>query len=125
MITAFASAKHLNFDFNGASYSGPAIFYVGFRSSGVELSGNGYARTALTANSTNFPVTATNAMSNGVEFLSATASGGNWAQADEVALYDAPTGGNLWYWDLLDAPFTLLETRFRTFSVGALQIRMI
>jgi hypothetical protein len=91
----------------------------------VELSGNGYARTALTANVTNFPTTATNVISNGVEFVSATASGGDWAQADEVALYDDPTAGNLWYWDMLDSPFTLLETRFRTFAVEALQIRMI
>jgi len=125
MITAFAAAQHLNFDFNGGAYSGPAVFYVGFRTSGVELSGNGYARIALTADTTNFPATATNIISNGVEFVSATASGGSWARADEVALYDAPTGGNLWYWDLLDTPFTLLETRFRTFAPGALQIRMI
>jgi hypothetical protein len=125
MISAFAALRHLNIDFNRAAYTPPATWYVGFRSSGVELSGNGYARTALTANVTSFPTTATNVMSNGVEFVSATASGGNWAQADEVALYDAPTGGNLWYWDLLDAPFTLLETRFRTFAIGALQIRMI
>lgn len=125
MITTFAAKNHLNFDFNGAGYSSPATFYVGFRQSGVELTGNGYARTALTANVTNFPTTATNVMTNGVEFASATASGGSWNQADEVGLWDASTGGNLWYWDLLDAPFTLAEGRFRTFAAGSLQIRMI
>lgn len=125
MITTYAALRHLNFDFNGAAYSGPATWYVGFRQSGTELTGNGYARIALTADSTNWPTTATNVMANGVEFVTATASGGDWIQADEVALYDDITGGNLWYWDLLDAPFTLLETRFRTFAIGALQIRMI
>lgn len=125
MITTYASLRHLNFDFNGVSYSGPATWYVGFRSAGVELSGNGYSRTALIADGTNFPTTATNVMSNGVEFVSATATGGNWAQADEVALYDDPTAGNLWYWDMLDTPFTLAEGRFRTFAAGALSIRMI
>ena len=125
MITVYAALRHLNHDFNGAEYSHPTTWYIGFRAASVELSGNGYARTALTANTTNWPTTATNVMSNGVQFTTATASGGNWAQADEVALYDASSGGNLWYWDLLDAPFTLLETRFRTFPAGALQIRMI
>lgn len=125
MITATAAADHLNLDFNGTSYVPPSTWYVGFRNSGTELSGNGYARTALTANSTNFPVTATNVITNGVDFVSATASGGNWAQADEIGLWDAPTGGTLRYWDLLDAPFTLTDGRFRTFVAGALQIRMI
>lgn len=125
MITDYASARHLNQDFNGAAYTPPATWYVGFRQSGTELTGNGYARTALTANATNFPTTSTNIISNGVEFTSTTASGGDWIQADEVGLWDAPTGGNLRYWDLLDAPFTLAEGRFRTFAAGALQIRMI
>lgn len=125
MITTYAALRHLNRDFNGAAYTPPATWYVGFRSAGVELSGNGYARIALTANGTNFPTTATNVMANGVEFNSATATGGDWIQADEVALYDASTSGNLWYWDLLDAPFTLAQGRTRTFAIGALQIRMI
>lgn len=125
MITDYAASRHLNFDFNGAIYVAVATWHIGFRQSGVELTGNGYARTPLTANTTNWPTTSTNVMSNGVEFDSATASGGDWIQADEVALYDAASGGNLWYWDLLDAPFTLVEGRFRTFAAGALSIRMI
>lgn len=125
MIAAYGGSRHLNRDFNGAAYTPPATWYVGWRQNGVELSGNGYARVALTANTTNWPTTATNIMANGVEFTTPTASGGDWAQADEVALYDAATSGNLWYWDLLDAPFTLLEGRERTFAIGALQIRMI
>lgn len=125
MITDYAASRHLNFDFNGAVYVAVGTWHIGFRQSGTELTGNGYARTALTANVTNFPTTATNVMSNGVEFASATASGGSWNQADEVGLWDASTGGNLWYWDLLDAPFTLAEGRFRTFAAGSLQIRML
>lgn len=125
MITNYAASRHLNFDFNGTVYVAPPIWYVGFRGAGVELSGNGYGRIALTANSTNFPIIATNVMTNGVGFTTPTAAGGDWAQADEVGLYDDLTTGNLWYWDLLDAPFTLAETRFRTFAAGALQIKMI
>lgn len=125
MITNFAALRHLNRDFNGAAYTSPGTWHVGWRQNGVELSGNGYARVPLTANTTNFPTTATNIIANGVEFTTPTATGSDWIQADEVALYDASSGGNLWYWDLLDAPFTLLEGRQRTFAVGALQIRMI
>lgn len=123
-ITNYAGSRHLNKDFNGTNYTPPATWYVGFRNNGVELSGNGYARIALTANVTNFPTTSTTVISNGVEFTTPVASG-DWDQADEVGLWDASTAGNLWVYDLLDAPFTLLNGRQRTFAIGALQIRMI
>lgn len=124
-ITNYAASRHLNKDFNSASYSEPVTWYVGFLGNGTELSGNGYARTGLTSDTTNFPTTTTNVISNGVEFETPVATGGDWNQADEVGLYDASSGGNLWYYDLLDAPFTLLNGRKRTFEIGALQIKMI
>lgn len=124
-ISDVAGADLLNLDFNGASYTPPATWYVGFRGNNVELNGNGYARIALTANSTNFPVTATRSITNGVEFETPQASGGDWAQADEVGLWDVSTGGSPRYYDLLDAPFTLLNGRKRTFEAGALTIKMI
>lgn len=123
-ISDEAGADLLNLDFNGASYSPPTVWYLGFRGNGSELSGNGYARIALTANSTNFPVTAVKTISNGVEFDTPQATG-DWAQADEVGLWAASTGGSPRYYDLLDAPFTLLNRRKRTFAVGALQIKLI
>lgn len=125
MITDYHGSRLLNLDFNGASFTPVTTWYVGFRGNGVELSGNGYARIALTANTTNFPTTATKSITNGVEFETAIATGGDWGQADEVGLWDAPTGGNLRYNDPLDAPFTLLNGRKRTFVVGSLTIRLI
>src|SRR5689334_14095351 len=101
-ISDSAGADLLNLEFNGASYIPVSTWYVGFRSNGSELSGNGYSRIALTANSTNFPVTAVKVISNGVEFETPVATGGDWAQADEVGLWDAPTGGDPRYYDLLD-----------------------
>lgn len=124
-ISDAAGADLLNLDFNGASYTPPATWYVGFRGSGVELSGNGYARIALTANSTNFPVTSTKTITNGVEFETTVATGGDWGQADEVGLWAASTGGSPRYYDPLDAPFTLLDGRKRTFEAGALSIKLI
>lgn len=125
MITDYHGSRLLNLDFNNAAYTPVATWYVGFRGNGVELSGNGYARIALTANTTNFPTVSVKTITNGVEFDTPQASGGDWGQADEVGLWDALSGGNLRYYDLLDAPFTLLNGRVRTFAVGALQIKLI
>lgn len=124
MITVYASQRHLNHDFNGAEYAHPGTWWIGFRNNGTELSGGGYARIAKTSDTTNWPTTATNIMTNGTAITTPQASA-DWNEADEVALYDAASGGNLWYWDQLDSPFTLLTGQTRTFSVGALQIKMI
>lgn len=123
-ITAFASAKHLNKDFGGTNYTQPATWYVAFRNLGVELSGNNYSRIAITNNTTNWPVITANIMSNGVAFATPTASGGDWLEADEAVLYDAPTGGNAWYEEPVDEPFTVLNGQARNFDVGALRIRL-
>lgn len=125
MITDYHGSRLLNLDFNGASFTPVTTWYVGFKGNGVELSGNGYARIPLAANTTNFPTTATKSITNGVEFDTPSASGGDWGQADEVGLWDASSGGNMRYNDWLDAPFTLLSGRKRTFEAGALTIRMI
>lgn len=124
MITDYHGSRLLNLDFNGASYIPVTTWHVGFRNNGVELSGNGYARIALAANTTNFPTVAVKTITNGVEFTTPVASG-DWSQADEVGLWDAASGGNLRYYDLLDAPFTLLNGRSRTFAIGSLSIRLI
>lgn len=124
-ISDSAGADLLNLEFNGAAYTPVSTWHVGFRGNGVELSGFGYSRIPLTANSTNFPVTATKTISNGVEFETPVATGGDWGQVDEVGLWEASTGGDPRYYDLLDAPFTLLNGRKRTFAVGGLTIKLI
>lgn len=124
-ITAFAAAKHLNRDFNGAAYTPPATWHIAFFHDGTELTGNNYSRIAVTADSTNFPVITTNTMANGVAFTTPQATGGDWLEADEVRLYDDPTAGDAWYQESLDEPFTLLVGQTRTFEIGALRIKYI
>lgn len=123
-ITNYAAEKHLNHDFNGAEYAGPTDWYVGFRKNGTELSGGNYSRIQTTADTTDWPTTATNVMENGTDITTPQATA-DWNEADEVALYDAASGGNLWYWDQLDFPFTMLTGQSRKFGPGALRIKLI
>ena len=123
-ITTFASLRHLNHDFNGAEYAHPTDWYVGFRKNGVELSGGAYARIQKTSNTTHWPTTTTSVMSNGTVVTTPVATA-DWNEADEVALYDAVSGGNLWYWDQLDFPFTLRTGQKREFGIGTLKIKYI
>jgi hypothetical protein len=122
-MTVYAATKHGGKDFGGTNYTPPATWYVAFRNLGAELTGNNYSRIAITNNTTNWPVSTTNIFSNGVAFVTPTASGGDWLEADEAVLYDASTGGNAWYEEPLDEPFTLLNGQARQFDIGVLRIR--
>lgn len=125
-ISDYAARKFLNAAFNGAALGAAATWYVGFKSGGVELSGNAYARIALTADGTNFPVIVTgDTITNGVEFSTPTATPAAWDEADEVAIYDASSGGNEWFAGSLDAPFTLAIGQSRPFPAGSLNVRLI
>lgn len=129
-IGNIAAARLLNKDFNGTDYTPLASFWVGFRSNGVELTDGdspGYARTEVEVGLTNFPLTSTTIIANGVAFNTPPTgeASGTWLEADEVVLYDEETGGDYQYGGPLDQPFTLQLGRKRTFGVGALRIRFI
>jgi len=79
------------------SVTRPTSWYVGLFTSdptdtgaaGTEVSGNGYARTAVT-----FSVTGDTASNTaGVEFPAAT--GGDWGTVGWIGIMDASTGGNM------------------------------
>ena len=99
----------LNTVFNGAAMVAlPATLYVALFTAnptdaggGTEVTGGSYARVAVTANTTNWPTTTTESISNGttITFANSTAS---WGTVTGTAIMDALTGGNLLYW----APLT-------------------
>lgn len=70
----------------------PATLYIALTSGGVELSGSGYARLAITNNSTNFPATSSRLKQLHVAaaFAAATA---NWSNVDGWAVYSVATNG--------------------------------
>lgn len=64
---------------------------------GTEVSGGSYARVPVTNNTTNFPATSAQNKTNGtaINFPSSTAA---WGTIVAWGIYDAPTGGNLWFY---------------------------
>ena len=118
------AAELLNKDFGATDYTPPATWYVGLRSGGTELSGSGYARVAVTNNTTNFPNISTNIMVNGTAITFPQASA-DWATADEVALYVASSGGTPKYTGVLDNPVTVRSGQTRQFAAGDLKIKLI
>lgn len=64
----------------------PATVYLAAYVSSVEVSGNSYARVAITNNVSNFPASSGGAKSNGSDFSFPEATG-SWGTVDELRLH--------------------------------------
>ena len=89
---------------------------------GTELSGNGYARQAVTFGA---PQTDTGNVrkienTNEPTFGPATA---DWLQAVAFGIFTAVTGGTLLYWDNLTTPKTVQNGDSAKFAAGALKVK--
>jgi hypothetical protein len=91
----YFAAKLLNQMFNGTVYAFVTnldlrLFSTGgltAAGAGTEVTGTGYGALNVTCNVTNFPVTATNSISNAVT-LSFVAAGGPWTVAVTLGIYE-------------------------------------
>jgi len=111
-------------------YTAPATLYVALFSAspgdgdtGTELTGNGYARVAVTNNLTNWSNTVSGQRSNAVaiSFPQATA---DWLPAVSFGVYDAASAGNLLYWADFTSPasYTVTSGVVASFPVGSLVV---
>lgn len=106
--------------FGATNFTPPATWYVGLLKTGdTELSGDGYARVAVTNNTTNFPNASAKqkSIATSVTFPTATA---DWDEALKVGFWDASTAGNLKFKTLLDEPVTVLDGVEFAFNAGDL-----
>jgi hypothetical protein len=69
----------------------------------TEVSGNAYARAAVTNNATNWPASSAGVKSNGTQINFATPTPAGWGTVTAFGIYDALTAGNLLYWADLSA----------------------
>lgn len=114
---------------SGKAAAMPATVYLALfsvictdSSFGTELSGDAYARVAITNNDTNFPAAASGSKSNGVaiEFPEATA---DWDEALGWALLDHITdsaASNIIFHNEFDSGKTILNGNTATFPIGTL-----
>jgi len=111
----------LKYAFNADSVTRPTAWYLGLftadPSSGTEISGNSYARTAVT-----FTVTGDTATNSGaVEFPVAT---GSWGTVSHVAIFDASTNGNQIAYATLTTSKTIGVDDILRFPVGEVDVTL-
>lgn len=130
-ITSYASNKILDRSFGNTSFSVPATYYIALSTTPVafdgtgetEPSGGSYAREAVTNNKTNFSTAALGILSNAVA-IEFTESSSSWGTITHVFISDALSGGNIWYWEALDASRTVATATTVLFAIGGLEVQM-
>ena len=109
----------------GADYPRPATVYVALGTGSMktstdnEVSGNAYARVAVTNNATNWPASSTGSKSNGaaITFPQATAA---WGTMTHVAVFDAATDGVLLFEGVMDPAWPVGQGDTPEFAIGEL-----
>lgn len=101
-------SKILNAEFNATAYSSPATLYFALwtatlnasstGSTAGEASYTGYARVAVTANTTNFPSSASGSAIQNATAITFAANAGSLQTVTFVAICDASSAGNILYW---------------------------
>lgn len=120
--------KVLDHILGGPDYTRPATVYIALFTAaptsdagtgGTEVTGGAYGRASVTNNATNFPAAAGGVKSNGVVITFATATA-PWGTLVAFGVYDASTGGNLLFWNVLTANKVINTNDIAQFPVGSL-----
>jgi hypothetical protein len=118
--------KVLDLLLGAVSYTVPTTVYIALYTAaptdaggGTEVSGGGYARVAVTNNTTNFPTASNGSKSNGTTITFPTATA-DWGTIVAVGIFDASTAGNLLFWANLTASKTVQNGDTAQFASGSL-----
>ena len=130
-ITYYSANRVLDKNFGGSAYTEPVTYYFGLSTTTIAIAGTGatepaggsYARVSFTNNKTNWGTAASAALTNSaaVTFPESSAS---WGTITYVAMWDAASSGNLWWFDALSPARAVASTTTVLFAIGAITVSM-
>jgi len=123
--------KILDYNFGKTAHTPPTTYYVGLSTTVVNINGTGntepsggsYARVAITNNKTTFTTAATGTLKNDIS-ISFPESSGAWGTITYVFISDAPTGGNIYFFEALPSAKTVQTATTVLFVAAALTFSM-
>lgn len=129
----YLSQLLLNWIFNGGAWTQFTTLYLALftvapsiSSNGTEATGSGYARLAVTCNTTNWPTISgsTVTIENNVAQTMATATG-NWSSSSnmtDAGFFTSSGGSNLIYWGDLTVAKPVLSGDTPSFAIDAITV---
>ena len=114
----------------GVAFTPATTYYFGLSTTTINIDGTGatepsggaYARVALTNDKTSWTTASNGALTNSVAvtFAESTAS---WGTITYVGMWDALTGGNLWWYDALSPTRTVASATTVLFAIGSITVQ--
>ena len=132
--STYLSNALLDHTFGKTTFTAAATLYVALYTSSPgaggsantnEATGTGYARVALTNNTTNFPNASAGSKSNGTLITFPTPGAGGWGTVTFAALVDtASSTGNIYTFGALTVSKTINQSDSVTIDIGALVLSL-
>lgn len=132
--STYLSDKLLDAVFGLTTYTPPGTLYVALYSSspGIggsantnEVTGTGYARVAVTNNTTNWPNAAAQAKANGTQISFPTPGSGGWGVVTFVAVVDSASGaGNILVFGALTISKTINQSDTVVIDIAGLALTL-
>lgn len=133
-LSSYLEAALLNAVFRNTTYTSPATVYMGLFTTlpgiapdgtgGVEVTGNAYARQAVTFGAPGAAGDGSQKCTNTGVITFPTATPGNWGTIVGVGIFDAVTAGNLLYWGPPTANQTINAGGIFSQAVGDLAVQL-
>ena len=129
-VTTYAANKILDNLYGAVSFTPPATWYVGLSSTTIGVSGScteptgTYARVAVTNNKTNFTNGSSGSLINSLAITFPDSGSVAWGTETDIALWDAPTGGSVWFYDPLTVSKIVQANTVVSFVSGAITITL-
>jgi hypothetical protein len=126
----YLSNMLLNAIFNNATFTKPTTLYCALYNAGTltaagtgatEVSGGSYGRQAVTPNTTNFPTTSSQSISNGTAIVFTQATG-SWGTITTAAFWDNISAGNMLYYGTLGSSVTVSTGNTFEFLIGGFSV---
>lgn len=124
-MSNYLESALINATLRNTSYTSPATVYLALYTTdptdadtGTELSGNGYARQAITFGA---PSNGVSTNSAAIDFPQAT---GSWGTVAYIGIRDASTAGNLLYHTALDVSKTIDTGDVFRVAIGSLSVAL-
>lgn len=126
-LSDYAEKLLLDWLMTTGSATRPTAWYVALYTAapsdsggGTEVSGNGYARQAVTFDAASIPG-GTTSNTGAVTF---TAAGGSWGSISHIGLHDALTSGNLLWHGAMTAAKTIADGDTLEFAIGNIDLTL-
>ena len=129
MKTYFASNRELNYNIRNVPYTPPANLYIALSTTPIYKDGTGctecstsmgYARVSVATNTSNWSVASNGTLSNNIDLTFPEATN-DWGTITYVAVFDAPTGGNMLYYEALPKSRIVQQNATLMFKAGSLK----